>query len=193
MLSARTSATSRELMRSPHYVLHQVQAAVSFRSQDRLRMKLHGFHRQLAVAQAHDDAVVGLGGDFQARRGTSRTRVERMIAAHLETLRQSFEHTRAASAHPRRLAVHGVIEHAQLAAERLHHALQSQAHAEHRNAQPHRLFHQIGHAEIGGTAGAGRNQNQVRRDCWRSAPAEIRRDTSLLPRRSAARSWPACG
>ena len=59
--------------------------------------------------------------------------------------------------------MHGVVEHAQLAAERLHNALQSQADAEHRHAQPHRRLHQFGHAEIGGAAGTGRDQDQARR------------------------------
>jgi hypothetical protein len=42
--------------------------------QDRLRMKLHGLNRQLAVAHAHDDAVLRLGGHFQARRESLRAR-----------------------------------------------------------------------------------------------------------------------
>src|ERR1039458_407991 len=79
----------------PHHVLHQLQTAVSLGSQDRLRMKLHGFHRQLAVAQAHDDAVIRLGSHFQARRETPPPGDQRMIAPHLKTLRQSLEHARA--------------------------------------------------------------------------------------------------
>src|ERR1700722_14610108 len=46
-------------------VFHQPQAAVSVKRQDRLRMKLHGFHRQIGVAGAHDDTVVTLRGDFE--------------------------------------------------------------------------------------------------------------------------------
>ncbi len=41
-------------------VFHQPQAAVSVERQDRFGMKLHGFHRQIAMADAHDDAVVAL-------------------------------------------------------------------------------------------------------------------------------------
>src|ERR1022692_5216314 len=51
----------------PHHILHQLQAAVSFGSQDRLRMKLHSFHRQLAVAQPHDDAVIRLGSHLDRK------------------------------------------------------------------------------------------------------------------------------
>src|SRR5580700_2926462 len=51
-----------------HHVLHQTQAAVAFERQDRFRMELDGFHRQLAMAHAHDDSVVAFGGDFEARR-----------------------------------------------------------------------------------------------------------------------------
>ena len=43
-----------------HDVFHQPQPAVSVQRQDRFGMKLHGFHRQVAMADAHDDAVVAL-------------------------------------------------------------------------------------------------------------------------------------
>ena len=59
-------------------------------------------------------------------------REQRVVAAHLELLGQALENADAAVAHGGRLAVHGVIEHAQFAAERLHNALQAQADAEHR-------------------------------------------------------------
>ena len=49
-------------------VFHQPQAAVAVQRQDRFGMKLHGLHRQVAMADAHDDAVVAFGGDFEARR-----------------------------------------------------------------------------------------------------------------------------
>jgi hypothetical protein len=50
------------------HVLHQPQAAVSVQREDRFGMKLNGFDRQIAMADAHDDAVVAFRGYFQARR-----------------------------------------------------------------------------------------------------------------------------
>src|ERR1700675_1583907 len=47
-----------------NHVFHEAQAAASIERQDRFGMELHGFHRQFAMADAHDDAVLALGGDF---------------------------------------------------------------------------------------------------------------------------------
>src|SRR5580692_10058586 len=46
-------------------VFHEPQAAVSVEGEDRLGMKLDGFHRQIAMADTHDDSVVALRGDFE--------------------------------------------------------------------------------------------------------------------------------
>src|SRR5579862_2436348 len=135
-----------------YHVSHKLQAVVFFRSQDRLRVELHGFHRQFAMAQSHDDAVVRFGGHFQALRKLFPHREQGVIAAHLKPLGQPFENSRAAVLHPGWLAVHGIAEHPKRAAEGLHHTLQTEAHAEHRNAQPHRPLHQIGYAEFGRAA-----------------------------------------
>ena len=51
--------------------------------------------------------------------------------------------------------MHGVIEHAQLAAEGLDNALQSQANAKHRHAQPNGGLYQLGNAEIRRAPGTG--------------------------------------
>jgi hypothetical protein len=51
-----------------NHVFHQAQAAVSVQRQDRFGMKLDRFHRKFAMADAHDDAVLALSGDFEARR-----------------------------------------------------------------------------------------------------------------------------
>ena len=83
-----------------HVDVYKRQAAVSLGSQNRLRMKLHGFDRQLAVTQAHDDAVIRLGGHFQARGESFAHGEQRMIAAHLKTFRQPLEHARAGVPHP---------------------------------------------------------------------------------------------
>src|ERR1017187_5909389 len=130
---------SAHLRRLPQLnrVLDQLQAVVGAGGQgeDRFGVELHGFDGQFPVPDAHDDAALArFGGDFQARGEGFAARVQRVIAAHLEFLRQTLENAQAAVAHHGALAVHGVIEDAQLAAERLDNALQSQAHAEYRDA-----------------------------------------------------------
>ncbi len=57
--------------------------------------------------------------------------------------------------------MHRVGQNAKLAAERLHDSLQSQAHAEHRNARVRRVLHQLRHAEIFRSSRPGRNQNHI--------------------------------
>jgi hypothetical protein len=41
---------------------------VAVLGEDGFGMKLHAFHRQLAVPHPHDLAIVGPGGDFEAVR-----------------------------------------------------------------------------------------------------------------------------
>src|ERR1700722_15254927 len=59
----------------PNEVFHEPQAAVSFERKNRLRMKLDSFHRQVAMADAHDDPVVALRGNFKTARELFRNRV----------------------------------------------------------------------------------------------------------------------
>jgi len=77
-----------------------------------------------------------------------------VVAAYLKFLGESCEDTDSAVAHHGALAVHGVVEHVQVAAECFHNALQSQAHAEYRQAQADGGLYQVGDAEIRGAAGA---------------------------------------
>ena len=51
-----------------NYVAHELEAAVVVQTQQRFGMELHRLDRQFAVAHAHDDAVFGFRGDFEARR-----------------------------------------------------------------------------------------------------------------------------
>ena len=62
-------------------------------------MELHRFHRQLAMADAHDHAVFALGRHFEATRELFGNRVKRVITADSKLLRQAFEHTYTAVAH----------------------------------------------------------------------------------------------
>ena len=69
------SSTTLRINFSPH---------PSSRLKQRLGVELHGFDRQFAMTDAHDDAVLRLGGDFKAGGKFLANRVERMVAADLE-------------------------------------------------------------------------------------------------------------
>ena len=87
-------------------------------------MKLDGFDGQFLVPNSHDDAAVdGLRGHFKTGRERRPARVEGVVAAYLKFLGQSLEDAHSAVAHHGTLAVHGVVEHVQVAAECFHNAL----------------------------------------------------------------------
>ena len=69
-------------------------------------MELHALDRQLAVAQAHDRAVGGLGGDLEHVGQPSAIDHEGVVAGGLERVGQAGEHAGAVVVHERRLAVH---------------------------------------------------------------------------------------
>ena len=52
-------------------------------------MELNGFNREFAVTNAHNDAVIRFGCNFEARRKGFAVGVEGMIAAHTEWRRQA--------------------------------------------------------------------------------------------------------
>src|SRR5258708_354704 len=92
-----------------------------------------------------------------------------MIAADAEGLWQAFEHAHAAMADHGGLAMHRVIQHAELASERFHHALQAEAHTEQRHFQFGRVADQVRHSESAGAA-APRGARNRRVACrWHSA------------------------
>jgi len=103
--------------------------------------ELHGFDGQVAMTNAHDDAVFGFSGDFQAgRKGFARANKE--CSGPLEILRQAFEDTT-----PRgdvEGCVHRIVEYTQFAAKCLHDSLQAEAHAENRDAVAHGGEHRSG-------------------------------------------------
>jgi len=82
---------SPDLVRSSqfHGVLHQPQTVVRFGGENRFRVELHGFDRQLSVANAHDYSIRGFGGHFQACRERFAPRKERMVAAHRDPTSRS--------------------------------------------------------------------------------------------------------
>src|SRR5579863_7592822 len=87
-----------------------------------------------------------------------------MITADAEFLGESFEDAEVPMTDQRGLAVHGIVEYAELAAERFDHALQSEADAEYRNFEFRGVADERWHAEIFGAAGPGRDQDQARCD-----------------------------
>ena len=84
------------------------------------------------MAQAHDRAVVGLGGDLEHVGHDVAVDDERVVAGRLERVGQAGEHARAVVADQRRLAVHHLGRAHDVAAEDLADALVAEAHAEHR-------------------------------------------------------------
>ena len=47
-------------------IFYETQAAIAFEREHGFRMKLHAFDGQVAVARAHDDAVVRFGSNLEA-------------------------------------------------------------------------------------------------------------------------------
>ncbi len=66
-----------------HGVLHQLQPVIAFGREDGLGVKLHRFHRQFAMPNAHDHAVFGFGCDFKAGRQRFAAREQPLAAAFL--------------------------------------------------------------------------------------------------------------
>ncbi len=69
------------------HILHEHQAALTVERENRFGMELHRFHGKVAMANAHDDAVIALRRDLETRRQAPFDRVKRMIAADAEGFR----------------------------------------------------------------------------------------------------------
>src|SRR6266568_2081877 len=102
-------------------------------SQDGLRMKLHPFHSQGPVAQAHDLALGGLGRDLQAGRQRLPFNDQRVIARRFKRVRQVLEDRLAVVLDLGRLPVHQALSTDHVAAEGFADALVTQAHAQDRH------------------------------------------------------------
>mmetsp|Transcript_100904 Transcript_100904/g.291828 ORF Transcript_100904/g.291828 Transcript_100904/m.291828 type:complete len:455 (-) Transcript_100904:1059-2423(-) len=151
--------------------------------QNRLRVELHRSHRQRLVLDAHDDwqvAADAVGNRVVARRtpGGSRgygrdngeilgqwpLRVERVVPCHAEARRQAVEDRPqgvGGDVHNRRLAMHRVVELAQLAAEVLDDALQPEADPKDRDLAFQQLVDDLRHTEVLGATRAGTEDGQV--------------------------------
>src|SRR5882762_4968900 len=120
-----------------------------------LGMELHALHGELAVAHAHDLAVLGLGRDLQAlgqRRPANR---KRMIAGRHERTRKSAKHTEARMADRRGFSVHDLTRMHNLAAESLADRLMAEAHAQYRNVAGKLAYRGERDSRFSGSAGPG--------------------------------------
>src|SRR6185312_5464410 len=93
-------------------------------------MELHAVDRQLAVSQAHDQAVVGLGGDLEATRKRGPLDDQRVITRGREAGRDVLENALAAVADLAEFAMHRDRPADDLAAEGLPDGLVAEADAE---------------------------------------------------------------
>ena len=106
------------------------QQLVAVGAADRLGMELHAPQRQVAVAHAHHDAVVGPRQLLEVVR--KRRDRQRVVAHDVERRGNAREEVDALVPDGRDAPVHGLGRAAHLAAEELAEALVAEAHAEHR-------------------------------------------------------------
>src|SRR5690349_20563444 len=85
--------------------------------QNRFGVKLHALDVELAMAHAHDFAVLGPRGKFQTGRNARPLDGERMVARRLEWIRQPLKHALRGVLNQRGLAVHNLPRAHDLAAE----------------------------------------------------------------------------
>jgi hypothetical protein len=102
-----------------------------------LGVELHPFHRQAAMAQAHDLAVLGVGGDVQAGGQAGALDDQGVVARRNKIVFDFLENSLPVVPDARSLAVHHLLCAYYPAAERLPDRLVTEAHAEQRHAAGH--------------------------------------------------------
>src|SRR5687768_10620265 len=100
--------------------------------EQRLGVELHALHRQAAVAQPHDLAVLGFGADLEARGQSLALDDQRVVTGGHKTILQLGENPPAIMLDARNLAVHHLLRAHHLAAERLSDRLVAKAYTEDR-------------------------------------------------------------
>src|SRR5271170_7111253 len=74
------------------HIFHKPQTTIPLKREDGLRMELHGLNGEMAMADAHDDAVFRFSGDFETCRKRRAIGVEGMIPADSKWRRQVAQH-----------------------------------------------------------------------------------------------------
>src|SRR5688572_1870801 len=97
-------------------------------------MELHAFHRELAVAQPHDLAILGLRADLQAGGQRRAFYDQRVVTGRYEIIGYFSEEAVFIVADARNLAMHHLLRPHHLAAEGLANGLVAEANAEDRDA-----------------------------------------------------------
>ncbi len=96
-------------------------------------MELHAFHFHFSVAQAHDRAVVGLGGNLKCARQRFALHDQRVVARGRERLIEAKENSFAVMLNLAGFAVHYFWRANHAPAKRCADGLMSQANAKNRN------------------------------------------------------------
>src|SRR5215467_14584318 len=106
---------------------------VTLLGQDRLGMELHALHGELAVAHAHDLAILAFGGHLKALGKTGAFDDQRMIACGGQRVVEPGENAVSTMAYGRELAVHDASGAHDTPSECLADRLVAQANAEDRD------------------------------------------------------------
>ena len=106
------------------------QEVVAVLREDRLGVELHALDGELAVGEAHDLALGGLGGDLEVGREGLPAHQQRVVAGGLEAIGEPGEDALAPVADGARLPVHDPVGADDLAAEGLADGLVAEAHPE---------------------------------------------------------------
>ena len=150
---------------------------------DAFGMELHAVDWQLAMAEAHDDAVLGFGADLQGVRQAVALDDKGVIARRLERRGDAGEQRRAAMADRAQLAVHQHRRAHDRRPERLADALVAETDAEHGQLARRGGDQVEADASLVRVAGPGREHDGVRRQlqyaCRRDRIVAI--DTGLRP------------
>lgn len=129
---------------------------------ERFGMELHAPDREVAVPQAHHEAVVGPRSDFEASREGLALDDERVVAGRVERIGQSLEEVGVVVEDRRGLAMHQVRGAEDAAAVDVPDGLVAKADAEQRLLAGEGADHVAGHAGFGGRTRTRRDHHAVR-------------------------------
>ncbi len=122
-------------------------------------MELYAPDGQFAVAQAHDFAFGGFGGDFEAVREGGAFDEQGVVAGGLQALGESAEEVFAVMGDGGGLAVHEAVGPDDVSSEVLADGLVAEADAEDGDLAGEGFDHGDGDAGFGGRAGAGGDEH----------------------------------